>query len=468
MKGEKISMTAKYIFRFIMIVLFVAIFIIVYLLLSKKCNECKTIETTLPKCDKNCVQLSIVNSDPSELFSAPVFRVYTDQIVDLSKLPRCFMTTNKGIRELFIAFAYTKTGLKGQIGLGFDQYAIVFANPNPQYERDLVTNSVELFFYTDVNYWSFNWNNKQGVRIFITCKNSNETSMNTWSYQNGTTIIPDPFKAANSTIGCYLTNSSTENKYVRTEIKPSPLSGEEVIKRKDLPIFRIDQQTGGNLSKYGFLDGWRAGECFNTYLFGPIFVPLHQDFTEYDYGIIRIPVPNVYTGPYCPLDQDLDLNYFSLSTSYDPNLKPEELQKRVLPFWTVNGRMMKDNVNENGCSYVIWMPVEDIKSLSIYNPTDPMAPILQFNVPNPENNEPMLVNAFILGKSDYCWIFRYRTPNPNWEGNPDNAHCSLTTFPNPPIQQKELNNWLPIIAGTSATSLDEFLSFIPTQTDLFV
>lgn len=435
---------------------------------ARACGECGNVE--LPTCGSDCVCLTIINSDPSELFSAPVFRVYTDQIIEYSKLPRCFLVTNKGNRELFIAFSYAKTGLKGQIGLGFDQYATVFANPNPQYERDLITYSVQLYTYTDVNYWSFNWNNKQGVRIFVTCKSDNNTSLNTWSYKHGTNGIPDPYKLGNPSIGCYLSqsaNTPTDLYKIYEYIPTEPVSGETVITGDTLPMFRIDQQTGGNLSKYGFLDGWRAGECFDTYLFGPIFVPLYENFKKYTYGIIRIPVPNVYVGPYCPLNERLDLNYFSLSTSYDPNLTPDVLKDRILPFWTVNGRMMKDQVSANGCAYVIWMPVDKIKEADFYEPDNPIPPLVRFELPTTDSegnpSSPLVINAFVLSLSDYCWIFRYRVPDKDWDGNPDRAKCFETTASNRKILPVELNGWLPTIYGTSAGNFDEFLAHIKTK-----
>jgi hypothetical protein len=181
-------------------------------------------------------------------------------------------------------------------------------------------------------------------------------------------------------------------------------------------------------------------------------------------------VPNVYKGPYCPLNETLDLNYFSLSTSYDPNLTPAELQQRILPFWTVNGRMMKDHMSTNGVAYVIWMPVHDIKQLDIYqkDPLNPLAPILSFDVTPTASTDPMTVNAFILGKSDYCWIFRYRVPNIEWRGSPDHALCFETTQANRPIRPAELGGWLPSIQGTNATSLSEFMDFLKQTPDQWV
>lgn len=460
-------------FCWVVVSLFILLFVVtvVYFLRTCQCNGPS--ETKLPSCDSGCIRLSIINSDPTELFSAPVFRVYADEIVPREKLPRCFLTTNKGIRELFTAFSYSKTGLKGQIGLGFDQYAMVFANPNPQYEQDLVTHSVELYLYTDVNYWSFNWNNKQGVRIFITCKNNNETCFKDWSYTYNNHVIPDPFAKGNDSIGCYLGwKPQPQPQTIFLDDTPSHIvSGDESL--QDIPVFRIDQQTGGNLSKYGFLDGWRAHECFNTYLFGNIFVPGILDFREYKYGIIRFPVPNTYTGPYCPLEEDLDLNYFSVSTSYDPNLSPDELKSRMLPFWTVNGRMMKnlqtemtDSKTGAHLSYVIWMPVEDINELRASLPaTYPVTlpPVVAFDQTDADGNI-IKVKAYVLGYSDYCWIFRYRTPNPAWNGNPDHAECFEKSMDNRRIPIDGLSGWVPTIrASKTVTSGKQFLDALKTE-----
>lgn len=463
-------------FTFIIVSLFILLFIITIVFFLKKCICNGPPETKLPSCDSGCVRLSIVNSDPTELFSAPVFRVYADQIVSLDKQPKCYLTTNKGVRELFTAFSYAKTGLKGQIGLGFDQYALVFANPNPQYEQDLVTYTVELYLYTDINYWSFNWNNKQGVRIFITSKSNNDTCFKDWSYTYKNNVIPDPFTKNNNSIGCYLgwkPKHQPQTIFFDDQPNDIVLRDGPIADFIDLPIWRIDQQTGGNLSKYGFLDGWRGGTCFDTYLFAPIFVPLYKDVRKCNYGIIRIPVPNTYTGPYCPLKNDLDLNYFSVSTSYDPNLTPEALKDRMLPFWTVNGRMMKDHMTENGISYVIWMPVEDINDLLYPDrskprpPPSPIPPMVEVSLSDNQGN-PVTVKAFVLGKSDYCWIFRYRTANPDWEGNPNNAPCLETTAENyaQPIEEGvdgPLKGWLPIIHGLDVDNYDSFKTALETQ-----
>lgn len=457
--------TNNKLFSFIIVSLFILLFIITIVFFLKKCICNGPPETQLPSCDSGCIRLSIVNSDPAELFSAPVFRVYADQIVPLDKQPKCYMTTNKGVRELFTAFSYAKTGLKGQIGLGFDQYALVFANPNPQYEQDLVTYTVELYLYTDINYWSFNWNNKQGVRVFITSKNNNDTCFKDWSYNYKNSVIPDPFTNDNNSIGCYLGwKPQPIPKTIFTNDNPI----DNDLSLIDLPIFRIDQQTGGNLSKYGFLDGWRAKKCFDTYLFGPIFVPPFADHRGNKYGIIRIPVPNTYTGPYCPLKEDLDLNYFSISTSYDPNLTPAELKTRMLPFWTVNGRMMKELMTENKISYVVWMPTEDINELIKPDPSKPphppstIPPVVEFEVSD-ESNNPVKIQAYVLGYSDYCWIFRYRTPNPEWPGNPNNADCPEKSLDNKRIPVGGLNGWLPTILASTATNAKEFLDSLKKE-----
>lgn len=467
--------TNNKLFCFIIVSLLILLSIITIVFFLKQCKCNGPPETTLPSCDSGCVRLSIINSDPTELFSAPVFRVYSDQIVPLDKQPRCFLTTNKGVRELFTAFSYAKTGLKGQIGLGFDQYALVFANPNPQYEQDLVTHTVELYLYTDINYWSFNWNNKQGVRIFITDKSNNDTCFKDWSYTYNNNVIPDPFTKGNNTIGCYL--GWIPEPQPQTIFFDDRQNDYRIIlgddKFQNIDIFRIDQQTGGNLSKYGFLDGWRAEHCFNTYLFGAIFVPPFFDYREYKYGIIRIPVPNTYTGAYCPLSDDLDLNYFSVSTSYDPNLTPEKLKARMLPFWTVNGRMMKklqteskDSQTGAHLSYVIWMPVEDINELIKSLPSDyptTLPPIVEFDQIADDGVTVIPVRAYVLGYSDYCWIFRYRTPSTVWDGNPDKADCVEKSVENHPIIPEQMKGWLPTILGSKATSSGEFLGLLKTQ-----
>lgn len=427
----------------------------------------------LPSCeDGRCVHLSIKNSDTGALFSAPVFRVYKDTIVPIDKLPRCFMKTNKGLRELFIAFSYSKTGLKGQIGLGFDQYAIVMANPNPQYEKDLVTESLEVFFYTDVNYWSFNWNRNDGMRVFITCKSGpdNETPLKEWVYSHKKQPIPDPYTLGNSSLGCYLSGTGGDDATKRTKqqivyFDPSkpPIIPDHRLHY--LPIFRIDQQTGGNLSKYGFLDGWRARECFNTYLFGPIFVPSYRAFRDYKYGIIRIPVPGVYDTAACPIRDEYDVSYFSLSTSYDPNLSSEDLKKRLLPFWTVNGRMLKQIQNDRGVAYVIWAQKEDIEPL--IDPANPdVPPVVEATLT--VHDHPIKIRAFVLGWSDYCWIFRYRTPNPAWEGSPDNAPCYEEVAENRPINPVVMKGTLPTILGSESPSFSEFLSSLSPHSALLL
>lgn len=433
--------------------------IVFFFLKGSPCNG-----NTLPPCESDCIHLSLKNSDPKELFSAPVFRVYADQIVSMDKQPRCFMKTNKGVRELFTAFSYAKTGLKGQVGLGFDQYAIVLANPNPQYEQDLVTYSVELYLYTDINYWSFNWNNNQGMRIFVTCKSNNDTCFKDWSYTHSGNIIPDPFTKGNDSIGHYL--NWTPKPYPKTVFYDGDIVPGDPSKLADLPLFRIDQQLGGNLSKYGFLDGWRAHKCFDTYLFAPIFIPGIPDLRRMHYGLIRIPVPKVYTGPYDPLQEDLDVNYFSISTSYDPNLSAEELKDRILPFWTANGRMLeniqseqKDQKTSAHLSYVMWVPATDLKELIKASPsTDPaIPPIVECDTLDSQGNS-VRIKAYVLGYSDYCWIFRYRTPNPEWAGSPEHTRCVETVRENGPIVDE--TGWIPRIKMSDADSLTEFLGMV--------
>jgi hypothetical protein len=65
--------------------------------------------------------------------------------------------------------------------------------------------------------------------------------------------------------------------------------------------------------------------------------------------------------------------------------------------------------------------------------------------------------GYLLCAPTFTWYFRYKDPNPDWEGSPINCPCYLDPNTNQPITD-ELGPWCPELYGGAFSSYDAFMN----------
>jgi hypothetical protein len=205
-------------------------------------------------------------------------------------------------------------------------------------------------------------------------------------------------------------------------------------------IYRLDKQT----SQQKFAGEEAPDGCLSTYLFCKknicYFIP---------YGIMRIKIPYTYDSslPLIQPMQQYDNLYFSVSAMQYTTL----LESPFPPFWTVNTRMMKTYADEDGYAYVFWAPQSDVMLINESQTTT-----------DKKTYEPPVIRwgqytGYLLCNPTATFYFRYKSPNPDWEGNPINCPCYLDPNTNLPITD-ELGPWCPELYGNTFSSYDEFIN----------
>jgi hypothetical protein len=144
--------------------------------------------------------------------------------------------------------------------------------------------------------------------------------------------------------------------------------------------------------------------------------------------------------------KDYDTLYYSVSSMQLDSL----LQKPHPPFWTVNARMMKNYQDELGYAYIFWVPQSDLMLLN------------ESQKNTKKSYEPPIITwgtytGYVLSNPTLTFYFRYKNPNPDWEGNPINCPCYLTPSANQPITD-ELGPWCPELYGSTFANYNEFIN----------
>ena len=121
----------------------------------------------------------------------------------------------------------------------------------------------------------------------------------------------------------------------------------------------------------------------------------------------------------------------------------------LLPWWTVNARMLEASADSDGFAHVFFLPPDDARALQAAQARDTWdAPALAWGERA----------GRVLGVPDFGVLLRYRVPSPGWEGSPANAPCFATPEMNQPLAEGALGDFTPELFGCDYGSLDEFLN----------
>lgn len=394
---------------------------------------------------------------PVETLSANacIGKIYCDVLnPELVQNAQFLISTVRGF-QLFLPvdFSYLTSGFIGQTQ-NKDQYAMYFA----LYLEGTTTGvlnipRVDVSYVNTVNYVSF----LSGVRVGTMANTDINYATNCMEpdveFEDSDQLIPNPYMPGNKSPACYPLQS-TYGTY------PTPLPLEADIWDVALPnptnpttgqvyVYRVDKLN----SETRFAGEEPNKGCLTTYLFSTFLTDINNcgniDDSYFRYGVMRIKVPNTYdsTSP-CGAMQSYDTLYYSVSSHQCKGTSGDDL----LPYWTVNARMMKSTPSEEpGYVYVFWGPVDVVRELK-----------RQQSGANPLDNywEPPIAQwgnrrGYMLGMATLAFFFRYKAPDTDWQGWPGNAPCYDTPAQNLPITD-QLGDWCPQLYGQTFASYEEF------------
>jgi hypothetical protein len=205
----------------------------------------------------------------------------------------------------------------------------------------------------------------------------------------------------------------------------------------EIPVYRLDKETSLNV----VADGVPASDgCSNAYL-------MAQKSSSQEVLILRIKVPNTFIDNNHPdkIFHNYHASYFSVG-SHRMSYNSDDPNDILLSYWGVNARMLNKFKDKEGYAYVFFAPNSYTNNIAIEQHTQPTQP-------------PVITwgnyKGYLLGEPDFAVILRYRDPNIQWEGSPENARCYPTSTDNKPIAHYELGDYTPEIFGDT---LDNFLN----------
>ena len=349
-------------------------------------------------------------------------------------------------------FSYLVDGVVGQTQ-NKDQYALYFGlyiegTTTPVLNIPIV----DVKYVNSVNYVSF----LSGVRV-LTMENTDiNYATNCMApdveFVDSSQYIPNPYLPGNKSPACFPPFTAFRgyptSQPLQTDIwnvgLPNPINPTT----GQVYVFRLDKQN----SQTRFAGEEPNKGCLTTYLFSTFLTDVANcgtiDESFLQYGVMRIKVPHTYdsTMPCGPMDA-YDTLYYSVSAHQCINTPGDKLPE----FWTVNARMMKNTPNPDGYVYVFWAPV------------DVAMQVKRSQAPGPNNNywEPPIVSwgnrtGYLLGLASLAFFFRYKAPDPAWQGWPGNAPCYDTPAQNLPITD-QLGDWCPQLYGQTFASYQDFL-----------
>lgn len=328
-------------------------------------------------------------------------------------------------------------------GLGRDQYGVYFIKAyTPQ-----ISGMTEIISYNlaGINYLSYS-SNKDNYYITGSDKDVEWFIIND---DNTEIIIDNPFSSnANNThyytyLPYYLTTNSCFG-WMFPEINLTSYSVPFLQGSSYLPVYRPDavtsQMIGGEEAK--------SGLCSTTYLYSivshtPITSIMDSPTEVYPYGWIKIKLPNVYDSSIQKNpSNEYDALYYSVTfasstTQHEP----------CSQYWSVNAEMMKKYITKDGYVYLFWAPITDISQKIGTTP----------GIVTTKTG----IQGYILPIPTYALIWRFKAPNPNFPGAPNNAKCYPTLISNKGIRTEMIRdgiNYCPIVFGTYANTLNEFLN----------
>lgn len=398
------------------------------------------------KQEENVLELQITNKIQNN-FSNFVLRIYTSNIIyDKTTYPTMTFLYFDGTVEEFNEFAFiyengdSSNWETGQEHRGFDMYSVLLATPYNKLISNIKTITVKNI--ANISYWSLNYQ----VQNYPTWYWVNPLKLENQHFIS-TYNVPDPFIIGNNNTGCYINIKKNETEKKLDTVFSQTLNKVARNQSENIELFRADKDTSSTPNLVP--DCHDPGTCLNTYLVAPIKSTKYPEFEYYDYGTIKIKVPEMYNGNTCDKTSFFNLLYFSLSTDFEKDSKPDN----VLPYWTVNAYQLEEIKNNDGFAYVFFANYDKVYQYYLENQKE--------NTTTPAIIDRCGKKGFLLGNSKYLYIFRYRASTPDWKGSPDNAPCYETLIENKPVTTKELGEWCPILVGENINSFDDFLNSSP-------
>lgn len=270
---------------------------------------------------------------------------------------------------------------------------------------------------------------------------TNFTTDGDYQFFKGTEKVDNPFRNESSLY-------SIQNIDMLLSKNPNHYPSKYVTTIDDsaIPVLRLSKL----LSETDFiLEQANLNTCSDSYLFSrPIINDIDSttdflqtsEFPKY-YGIMRVKVPHVLNSIQANhLQKQYDALYFSVSSIQDGK------KENIGTFWTVNVPMMERLMDENGYSFIFWMPQEEFVGRFQLDDTEP--PIIKWGG----------FQGYVLPTPSVAFYFRYKAPNSNWKGSPTNAPCYFNAKTNKPITTEHLGEWLPSLYGDNFTDFTEFMN----------
>jgi hypothetical protein len=405
----------------------------------------------IPSLDLRIVNLTGFYIDPSVNYI--LIKVYCDQLYEsMTQTKFISFFKNTETRPLQVVYNYYLDSIHG--GQCFDmndtdQYATYHLIGVYQPVFDYISGS----YLNDVNYISclIGTRTGSGINFATTCTDNSHFEYYLNTQQK---LDENPFLSGSKSSSYYPRNNSsvffTERQELLYELETdfiyesssSLFSGSTGFNQTtgQIYVYRLDQQsTQGSFAGEEATDG-----CLSTYLFCKTGV----FYKSFPYGIMRVKIPYTYDSS-LPLIQPMkqyDTLYYSVSAMQYSEL----IQPPFAPFWTVNARMMKTYQDTSGYAYIFWAPQSDVMLINesqkttkkIYEP-----PVISWGQ----------YKGYLLCAPTFTWYFRYKDPNPDWEGSPINCPCYLDPNTNQPITD-ELGPWCPELYGGAFSSYDAFMN----------
>lgn len=357
---------------------------------------------------------------------------------------------------------------RGQIGLGFDQYAqyLVAALPAGENGDLMINGTYQQVAYLSATLYSYPEESQQG-QLHTRQETIFDKEMNTIG-DNGL----NPYMDGNPSVFAYTVSSLKNNNIIidavnhwATSINTSsklnllnrqfklPQSNNSRVNTEQtnvdgkIAMYRVDKLSSTEVTA----DDIAPDGCSRAYLYG-------YKAESQQVEIIRIKVPTTFIEDDTPdsIFGNYQASYFSISshktidtpTPIPPvsRTKDEESQPRLLSYWSVNSRMLNKYVDKDGYAYVFFVPDEYVNNLAIEQHTPvTQPPILTWG----------MYNGYVLGEPNYAIILRYRNPNSTWQGSPENAKCYATPEQLKPVTKQELGEYTPEVFGGT---MNEFLN----------
>ncbi|WP_215778114.1 MULTISPECIES: hypothetical protein [unclassified Paludibacterium] len=314
--------------------------------------------------------------------------------------------------------------LGGSNLLGYDQYAQYYAAFVPAYANQVTIHGT-FQQYAFMNVSLDNLSSGEQIQIYD---------------QDMATSKANPFRQLNPSVFAYQEPFSTQaNKAAQHKAAPQPsaippLRSAQLLRPATLSsnddgaiaFYRPDQQTSQNGNNH--LDGIAADGCSANYL--TAYKQPNQEMM-----IMRIKVPKTFISADKPdlVFKSYQARYFSVSANTTQS-------NPTMPYWTVNGRMLDSQKDQDGYAYVFFGPNSDSRAKSLQYSDDP-------------NTPPVITwgkyRGYYLGNPDYAVILRYKLADENWQGSPIHAACYASPAVQQPVTAAELGDYLPEMYGDS-------------------